>query len=88
MQAIAATGHWYKVVLPDNREGFIESKSVSGQPYKKQVTKNVMRLLDAPDTIAAVKTIIPAGSSINVLGDHGLYHFVYYNEQKGWIQPD
>lgn len=88
MQAIAATGHWYKVVLPDNREGFIESKSVSGQPYKKQVTKNAMRLLDAPDTIAAVKTIIPAGSSINLLGDHGPYHFVYYNEQKGWIQPD
>lgn len=88
MHVIAATGNWYKVVLPDNREGFVDSRSVSDKPYKRLLTKNDMRLFDAPDTIAAVKTTIPAGKDIQVLGNRGNYQFVSYEEQRGWIQVD
>lgn len=88
MQVIAATGSWYKVMLPDNREGFVDSRSVSGQPYKRLLTKNSIRLFDAPDSIAAVKTTIPAGKDVQILGNQGTYQFVNYGEQTGWIQVD
>ncbi|MCF6402555.1 M23 family metallopeptidase [Chitinophaga filiformis] len=88
MYVMAATGNWYKVVLPDSREGFVESKSVSGQPYKRLLTKTSTRLFDAPDSIAAVKTTIPKGKDINVLGSNGIYQFVNYEELNGWIQVD
>jgi murein DD-endopeptidase MepM/ murein hydrolase activator NlpD len=88
VHVIAATGNWYKVVLPDNREGFIESKFISGQPYKRLLTKTHTRLLETPDSAAAMKTLIPAGKDIQVLGNRGNYQFVNYEEVKGWIQVD
>jgi hypothetical protein len=45
-------------------------------------------LFDAPDTIAAVKTTIPKGKDIHVLGSNGIYQFVNYEELNGWIQID
>lgn len=86
MQVMAATGSWYKVTLPDSREGFVESKTVSAQPYKKQLAKNATPLLDAPDTTAAVKITIPAGADMDILGEQGTYRFITYGEQKGWVQ--
>jgi len=86
MQVIAATGNWYKVALPDSREGFVDSKAISAQPYKKQLAKNAIRLLDAPDTTAAVKITIPAGADMDILGEQGAYQFITYGEQKGWVQ--
>jgi murein DD-endopeptidase MepM/ murein hydrolase activator NlpD len=86
MQVWAATGNWYKVALPDNREGFIERTVVSAQPYKKQSTKEAMNLLDAPIATAATKTTIPAGSPIAILGNDGKYQFINFNDLKGWIQ--
>ncbi len=88
MYIMAATGNWYKVLLPDNREGFVDSKFISGQPYKRLLTKSSTRLLEAPDTLAAMKTMIPVGKNIQVLGNSGSYQFVNYEEEKGWIRVD
>lgn len=88
MHITAATGNWYKVVLPDNREGFVESKFISGQPYRRLRTKTNTRLLEVPDTVAAMKTMIPAGKDIQVFGNSGSYQFVNYEDVKGWIQVD
>jgi murein DD-endopeptidase MepM/ murein hydrolase activator NlpD len=86
MQVLAATGNWYKVALPDSREGFIESGLVSGKPYRSQALKNAAPLLDTPDTVTAVKDTIPAGSSISIMGSFGDYHYVRYQAVEGWLR--
>lgn len=86
MQVLAASGDWYKVVLPDTREGFIESAAVTDKTYRTLVLKNEAPLLDAPDSITAVMTTMPEGSSINVLGEYGDYQYVRYKTLNGWIR--
>ncbi|GAA0544457.1 M23 family metallopeptidase [Chitinophaga japonensis] len=86
MQVLAATGNWYKVALPDKREGFVQSTAISGRPYASRKIANDLPLLDAPDSATAIKTTIPSGSSVRLLGKDGDYHFVSYGEQKGWLQ--
>lgn len=86
MQVLAATGDWYKVVLPDTQEGFIESAAVTDQSYRTLVLKNSAPLLDAPDSITAVKTTMPEGSSVNLLGGYGDYQYVRYKTLNGWIR--
>jgi murein DD-endopeptidase MepM/ murein hydrolase activator NlpD len=86
MRVNAAAAGWYKVVLPDSLEGFVDSKAVSARPYKKEVTSTIIRLLDAPDTLAAVKATVPAGAGISLLGQQGSFRFIGYGEQTGWVQ--
>jgi len=86
MQVLAATGDWYKVVLPDTREGFIESTAVTDRSYRTLTLKNAAPLLDAPDSVTAVMTTLPQGSSINVLGGYGDYQYVQYKTLNGWIK--
>ncbi|MBC7903298.1 MAG: peptidoglycan DD-metalloendopeptidase family protein, partial [Gemmatimonadaceae bacterium] len=66
---IAATGTWYKIVLPDGRRGFIATNAVrsTAQPITTEQLKSDMRLFDRPDTTAGIKTQIPNGTSIDVL---------------------
>jgi murein DD-endopeptidase MepM/ murein hydrolase activator NlpD len=86
MQVLAATGDWYRVVLPDAREGFIESAAVTDKSYRTLVLKNAAPLLDTPDSLTAVKTTMPEGSSINILGGFGEYQYVRYKTLNGWIR--
>ncbi len=86
MRVLAATGNWYKVVLPDTREGYIESTAVTDRAARTLVLKNAAPLLDAPDSINAVMTTMPEGSSIKVLGGYGDYQYVRFNTQNGWIR--
>lgn len=86
MQVLAATGDWYKVVLPDTREGFIESAAVTDKIHRTMVLKNAAPLLDTPDSVTAVKTTMPEGSSINVVGAYRDYQYVRYKTLNGWIR--
>jgi hypothetical protein len=86
MQVLAASGDWYKVVLPDTREGFIESKAVTARSYRTLTLKNAAPLLDTPDSVTAVMTTLPPGSSIDVLGGYGDYQYVQYKDLNGWIR--
>jgi len=86
MQVLAATGDWYKVVLPDTREGFIESTAVTDRAYRTLTLKDAAPLLDAPDSITAVMTTMPQGSSIHVLGAYRDYQYVQYKTLSGWIK--
>ncbi|MBW8687186.1 M23 family metallopeptidase [Chitinophaga rhizophila] len=86
MAVAAATGNWYRVVMHDGKEGFIESKSVSAAPYRKQSLKAAANLLDQPDTTAAVKLNIPAGKDVQLLGQQGDFHMVLFEGESGWVQ--
>ncbi|KAA2243574.1 M23 family metallopeptidase [Chitinophaga agrisoli] len=86
MQVLAATDKWYKVLLPDNREGFVESVTLSAEPYRSITIKNASALLAIPDSITAVQTTIPAGASIRILGAYNDYDFVRFEAFNGWIK--
>jgi len=86
MQVLAATGDWYKVVLPDTREGFVECAAVTDQSYRTLTLKNAAPLLDAPDSVTAVMATLPPGSSIKVLGGYRDYQYVQYKTLSGWLK--
>ncbi|MBC7902627.1 MAG: hypothetical protein H7Y27_04365, partial [Gemmatimonadaceae bacterium] len=84
---IAATGTWYKIELPDGRQGFIATNAVrsTAQPITTEQIKSDMRLFDQPDTTAAIKTQIPNGTSIDVIGRFDQFKLIRSGANKGWI---
>ncbi|MGN6510220.1 MAG: peptidoglycan DD-metalloendopeptidase family protein [Chitinophaga sp.] len=82
----AACRNWYRVQLPDAREGFIESAAVTVKPYRRQKAKDTLRLLDMPDTTAGVKKMVPAGEDIAVMGTFNGFRFVKAGELEGWVE--
>ena len=53
---------------------------------RKQTIQETTRLLDLPDTTAAVKKFLTKGVPVNVLGAYNNYYFIEDNETKGWLK--
>ncbi|RXK83714.1 M23 family metallopeptidase [Filimonas effusa] len=85
MQLLAATGGFYKVALPGNKEGFVESKFVSTRTWQRQQVKATAFLHDAPDASAAIKSEIKTGETVDVMGTYGSFRYIRYNNQEGWV---
>lgn len=87
----AATGNQYKVSLPDGQKGYVGSgaiNSITDPLHRMKLTKNTA-LLDAPDSLAARKTILDAGMSISVLANFRKFFFVSAGDgQNGWIDKN
>lgn len=84
----AATSNWFKVSLPDRRQGYIRSTVLNdaGKPVRNYLLKTSLPLLDQPDSLAAKKTGIPAGETVDILGQFNDYYFISTpNEVTGWI---
>lgn len=88
LQVISITEDWYKVVQAEDKEGFINSSSVTNTPVRQLSLTKETRLLDAPTTIAASKQTIPIRSNVSVLGQYKGYYFIEYEGEKGWIHFD
>lgn len=86
LQVLGATGGWYRVSLPDQREGFISSSVITDKPVRILNSQQANRLLDAPDSTAAAKRIIAAGARFTVLGQYGYHYLVQYGGTHGWIR--
>jgi len=84
----AATGGQYKVSLPDGQKGYVGSgviNSITDPLRRVKLTKDIA-LLDAPDSLAARKTVLDAGVSISVLANYRKFFFVSAGEgRNGWI---
>ena len=86
VQIKAATGNWYKVMLPDETEGYLPANLVINIDLLRTITVNDNRaLLDKPDSIASVKSMISKGSKVSVLGLFGNYNYVGMNDERGWL---
>lgn len=86
LQVISAAGSWYKVMLPDQKEGFISSSAVTATPLRTISSKEETRLLDAPDTTAATKRVVPSGTRLTLLGQHGAHYLAEHENTYGWIR--
>jgi murein DD-endopeptidase MepM/ murein hydrolase activator NlpD len=84
----AATSNWFKITLPDNRLGYIKTASVNEieKPLRNYTVKTNLPLLDQPDSVAAKKTSIPPGETVDILGNFDDYYLITTrNNLTGWI---
>ena len=84
----AATGNYYKVVLPNGRTGYVNSNVVSRTTSLRAVKlKRPEPLFDSPDTAAAArKTTLDAATTLKVLGGFNNYLLVSDEEgNSGWL---
>lgn len=86
----AASRNWYRVELPDHTMGFIQSsKLVSiSKPIKAlKISAQQQMVFDKPDSSAALKTMVPVNSSVELLGYSGNYALIKsLADTTGWIQ--
>lgn len=86
----AATDNLYKVILPDGKFGFLTGSAAipASTPVQKLKLRTAKELFDNPNTAAARKSQLAAGSTVSILGDFETYHFVKAEENSGWISKD
>lgn len=87
LQLQAATGAWYKVNLPDGREGFVAGNAINSiaTPLRTYRSDTLLDLLDKPDSLAASKAVIAKEKAIQVLGLFNDYYYVKSDNKEGWI---
>ncbi|MGQ7854439.1 peptidoglycan DD-metalloendopeptidase family protein [Pedobacter sp. WC2501] len=89
VQVNAATGNYYKAELPDGSTGFIQSNSLVeiAEPLKKlKINLLQQKVYDKSDSLAAVKTTLKEGQTVNLLGTFGNYQFISIaGTETGWI---
>jgi murein DD-endopeptidase MepM/ murein hydrolase activator NlpD len=83
----AATDGWYKVNLPDGRQGFISSRNVTEADNIRSITlKTDQPLFNMPDSVAAArKRILAAGEKVSLLATYNNYLLVKNDGGTGWI---
>jgi murein DD-endopeptidase MepM/ murein hydrolase activator NlpD len=84
----AATGNFYRVVLPDGKKGFIYGSTVipAVKPVKRLTIKKSLPLLSTPDLSALQKKVLAAGDKINVLASFNEFYFISeHDNEQGWI---
>ncbi|RZL04555.1 MAG: hypothetical protein EOO89_28000, partial [Pedobacter sp.] len=86
----AANRNWYRVELPDHTMGFIQSSRLVtiSKPIKAfKISAEEQIVFDKPDTGAAIKSIIPVNSSVELLGYSGNYALIKgLADTTGWIK--
>lgn len=84
----AATSNWFKIRLPNGQLGFIKSSMINeiDKPLRNLTLKNNLPLLEKPNSLAAKKTSIPPGETVDILGSFENYYFVRTRENTtGWL---
>ena len=85
----SANRDWYRVVLPDGTEGFLQSNRLvktAKAITAIKITAQQQMVLDQPDTTAAVKRVVPVNSTAEVLGYSGNYSLIKgLDDVMGWV---
>jgi len=87
MELYAAEGDYYRVKLPDNREGFIDSKFVESavNPETVAMLSNTKPIFDSPGLNGVVIEYANPGQSIKTYGEFNGYYFVKVDNYPGWL---
>lgn len=86
----AATGNYYKVMLPDETAGYLPLSAIHEltQPVKSLKPKNSFDLLSYPDSTAAVINTLPIATTVAVYAYFGSYAYITTQGQNGWMRND
>ncbi|MDB5240985.1 MAG: peptidase [Spirosoma sp.] len=85
---VGGTATWLRVELPNGLTGYVASSAVEPvtRPIRTLLLPTPGKLLDAADTMAATITILPTGSSVDVLASTGSFLLVRQPDgQTGWL---
>ncbi len=83
------TDAWLRVELPNGLTGYVASNATesTNRPLRRLQLTSALPLLDAADSLAATKQILPAGASVQVLATTGLFELVRdARGRTGWVQ--
>lgn len=91
LRVLAATGSWYRVRLPNGRNGFVAARlTESGNlPIRNHVVTNASDLVSDPSLTAPVMESVKAGTGVSVLGTFD--GFLYVQSPRGytgWMPGD
>jgi murein DD-endopeptidase MepM/ murein hydrolase activator NlpD len=89
MKVLAATGNRYRVLLPDNRSGYVFADSVesSNETLEHQTTPFSHAIREAPREDSAEIELIRAGDGFSVLARFNEYWLVETQQgNTGWLQ--
>ena len=85
----SANRDWYRVVLPDGTEGFLQSNRLvktAKAITAIKITAQQQMVLDQPDTTAAVKRVVPVNSTAEVLGYSDNFSLIKgLGDVMGWV---
>ncbi len=83
----AAAHNWYKVTLPNDISGYVDSKSLKAASALKILTvKNRTILYNGPDTLKAIPVAaLNTGEKVDVLGSYNNYQLVSSGDISGWM---
>lgn len=84
----AATGNFYRIILPDGSKGFIAGTLITPivKPIKRLSVKKALPLLSRPDYGGLHKKMLIAGDKINILASFNDFYFVSDKDNlQGWV---
>ena len=82
---LAATGDWYKVKLPNDTIGYINSRSLTDKILDKLLLTDDQKLRVKPLADSPSKRLLAAGEKVDVMGGYHNFYFVNFKGIEGWI---
>ena len=88
LRVLAVSGSWYRVRLPDGRDGFVAARLTEAvvQPLRNQFIESASALFSSPSPIAPVMEDVEAGTEVAVLGSYeGFLYVQSPGGSTGWL---
>ena len=90
VEIVASDGVWYRILLPDGREGFVKTEYVTANPAVfGVVTASELFVRASTGTLSTALTTLPYGTVVELLAYDGYWYKISYrNGQKGYVSAD
>ena len=88
LRVLAASGSWYRVRLPNGRDGYVAARLTEAvvQPLRSQFVESTSALFSSPSPVAPVMEDVEAGTEVAVLGNYeGFLYVQSADGSTGWL---
>ena len=88
LRVLAASGSWYRVRLPNGRDGFVAARLTEAvaEPLRSQFVESRSALFSSPSPVAPVMEDVEAGTDVAVLGSYEGFLYVQSPDgSTGWL---
>ncbi len=88
LRVLAASGSWYRVRLPDGRDGFVAARLTEAvvEPLRNQFVESASVLFSSPSRVSPVMEDVEAGTDVAVLGSYEGFLYVQSPDgHTGWL---
>ena len=88
LRVLAVSGSWYRVRLPNGRDGFVSARLTEAvaEPLRNQFVESTSALFSSPSPVAPVMEDVEAGTDVAVLGSYEGFLYVQSPDgSTGWL---